>query len=161
MLTSRYFERRRASWDICIASSLVGARTSTLGEPGLLFSVILLRRILVKDVIKKAAVLPVPVCACPMASFPSRPLPSISIWIGVQYWKLRSKTACMISSGRSKSWNLFFPSTGGTLNSSGFHLTAILAAGLGIGLVVDVGLAVDDDFGGDACLAGSVCWGFL
>jgi len=64
----------------------------------------------------------------------------------------------MISSGRLKSWNLFFPSTTGTLNSSGFHLTAILAAGLstdfGIGFGLDIGLA------DGACLEESVGLGF-
>jgi hypothetical protein len=64
----------------------------------------------------------------------------------------------MISSGRSKSWNLFFPSTKGILNSSGFHLTAILGGGLGIGF--GIGFELDIGLADGASLAESVGLGF-
>src|SRR3972149_10086540 len=65
---------------------------------------------------RKAAVLPVPVWARPLASLPDRALGRISAWIGVQYWNPKSLMACMSGSGRSKSWKRVFPSAGETLN---------------------------------------------
>ena len=72
-LKPQYFPSSKASFSICRASSRVGARTKARGPSfpfaaGLgLFSI---NR--VNKVIKKAAVLPVPVCACPARSFRDR-----------------------------------------------------------------------------------------
>ena len=63
---------------------------------------------------RKAAVLPVPVCALPATFLPAREKASDCAWMGVQYWKPRSATACKISLGRPKSTKRFLPSASGT-----------------------------------------------
>ena len=65
---------KRASISICLANSRVGAITRARGAtlPFLLDSGFGLFKSLVNRVIRKAAVFPVPVCACPAISLPAR-----------------------------------------------------------------------------------------
>ncbi len=80
--------------------------------------------------IRNAAVLPVPVCARPMASLPARVKPSTWAWIGVQYGKPRSWMACISSGASLKSWKRVLPSWGSTTKSSSFHgMTGALGFG--------------------------------
>src|SRR5947199_240644 len=73
---------RRASLAICTTSSRVGAMTSARGAAGRPGRSRARRR--VKMVIRKAAVLPVPVCACPATSRPASASGRAFSWMGVQ-----------------------------------------------------------------------------
>src|SRR5438552_247374 len=74
--------RSRASAAICTTSSRVGAMTSARGAAGRPGRCRARRR--VKIVMRNAAVLPVPVCACPATSRPPSVSGSTFSWIGVQ-----------------------------------------------------------------------------
>ncbi len=88
-----------ASARIWATSSRVGATTRARGPrggPGGLFC-----RSRVKIVIRKAAVLPVPVWAWPATSRPARVIGSVFAWIGVAKTKPASAMPQRTSSGRS------------------------------------------------------------
>ena len=56
----------------------------------------------VKAAIRKAAVLPVPVCDWPATSLPRSASGSAASWIGVAVMKPASRMPCMTGSGRSR-----------------------------------------------------------
>ena len=90
-------KRKSSSWD-CTANSRVGAIT----RAWIVFSSV---RILSRVGKPKAAVLPVPVCAWPMTSLPSRASGIVNSWIGDGCSKPAATTADWMSSDRFKSVN--------------------------------------------------------
>src|SRR5262252_9083881 len=104
--------RRRASASICTTSSRVGAMMSTRGAVGPLRAGAGLRRQRVKAAMRKAAVLPVPVCDCPATSLPLRARGSVPSWMGVMITKPASWMPRTTGPGRSreaKSTELMWP----------------------------------------------------
>ncbi len=95
----------RASISICLANSRVGAMTNARGATQPLLIGFGFFRSLVNKVIKKAAVLPVPVCACPATSLPERDNGKVLPCIGVQYWKSASLMPFKTSSGIGRDSN--------------------------------------------------------
>lgn len=61
-------------------------------------------------VIKKAAVLPVPVCACPATSCPARVSGSVLLCMGVQYSNSASFIPCKTDGSMGKESNFIFVS---------------------------------------------------
>ena len=102
-----YAESFSASSAICITSSRVGAIIKAKGVPAFLalnsgFSI---WYVIIE--IRKAAVFPVPVCACAMISEPSNDCGRTSYCIGVQSLNPSSLIACSNSHGRSNSVKSF------------------------------------------------------
>src|SRR5437667_411893 len=91
---------RRASLAICTTSSRVGAMTSARGAAGRPGRSRARRR--VKMVIRKAAVLPVPVCACPATSRPASASGRTFSWMGVQCVKPAARMPAATGPGRPK-----------------------------------------------------------
>ena len=91
----------RASDSICTTSSRVGAMISTRGSEPCPDRGSLSRIKRVKAEMRKAAVLPVPVCDWPATSLPRRASGRAASWMGVAVTKPASRMPCMTASGRS------------------------------------------------------------
>src|SRR2546425_641174 len=91
---------RRASLAICTTSSRVGAMTRARGAAGRPGRSCARRR--VKMVTRKAAVFPVPVCACPATSRPASASGRAFSWMGVQCVKPAARMPAATGPGRSK-----------------------------------------------------------
>src|SRR6266702_1958178 len=103
MLKPQCFPRSWASASICTTSSRVGARMSARGFFSRVSFLLCNRR--VKRVIRKAAVLPVPVWAWPATSFPARASGRLFSWMGVQSVNPASAMPWSTGSSRGRSVN--------------------------------------------------------
>jgi len=99
-----YLAKSLISSAACIASSLVGHSTTAC-------KCLFAGSTCCKSGIPNAAVLPVPVCACPIISFPSSITGIAAFWIGDIYSNPISETALNIFSSRPESSYLTFSSS--------------------------------------------------
>src|SRR5689334_14165012 len=117
----------RASDSICTTSSRVGAMMRTRGALGDEGGGAGVRSSRVNAAIRKAAVLPVPVCDWPATSLPLRASGSAASWMGVAVTKPASRMPCITDSGRSSVTNSISASSGTDGRDAGLSRAPALA----------------------------------